>query len=139
MSCSGCSCEVLILHQFCVRSSWFLFRRGLRQHLRVRLPRQDPEPFPSFISPHLRPSAVTRCCSTIFSAIFASAAVSVGASGAIFSIIGAILGGMCQNAHLMPPGSRCGQFCAAGFRIAVALAVGALLCDRYTRLRSLVA
>lgn len=62
--------------------------------------------------------------SMAYSAIFSSAVVTVGASGALFGVIGALLGELISNCHLLDPRDRCCNFIGIMLTIIINLAVG---------------
>lgn len=64
--------------------------------------------------------------SMAYSAIFSSAVVTVGASGALFGVIGALLGELLSNCHLLDPRDRCCNFIGIMLTIIINLAVGIL-------------
>ena len=75
----------------------------------------------------------------ISSAVFAPDRVTVGASGALFGIIGAYLGELIQNAHLLTRKEACIAFASLGFTILLNLAIGLLpLLDNFAHLGGLI-
>ncbi|RYY31067.1 rhomboid family intramembrane serine protease [archaeon] len=70
--------------------------------------------------------------SMMFSTILAPRYVTVGASGALFGVVGAMFAEWCQNWHLLPPGKRLLAFVSTFFSILLNIAIGLLPVRRHT-------
>jgi membrane associated rhomboid family serine protease len=77
--------------------------------------------------------------SMVGSALFSSASVTVGASGALFGLLGAYLAELISNCHLMTAREGLCAFASLGFSIAINLAIGLVpLVDNFAHLSGLV-
>jgi len=64
--------------------------------------------------------------SMMYSALLAPGSVTVGASGALFGILGALLGELCANCHLLNCKQLAKAYCQIGFTLAINLGIGLL-------------
>lgn len=77
--------------------------------------------------------------SMVGSAVFASSSVTVGASGALFGLLGAFLAELITNCHLLSLREGCCAFASIGLTIAVNLAIGLLpFVDNFAHLFGLI-